>query len=380
MRFGGNAYDLREAAGAFGDLGTLIPFLVGYLTIARMDPVGVLVAFGLFKIFAGLYFRTPVPIQPMKAIGTAAISHAGSIAPGAIWASGLFTGVLWLFMGLSGAVSWIARLTSRPVVHGLVLGLGLSFILEGMKLMHGDYVVAVVAAALAFLLLSYPRVPAMLVLLAFGGAVALAREPALLAELGRVSFRLRVPEFPLAALTWDDVVTGVVVLGLPQAALTLGNAIVATVDENNTLFPHRPITVRTIAIDHGIMNLVGTSLGGVPMCHGAGGMAGHVRFGARTGGALVILGAIVLFIGLFLADSVATLFRLFPPALLGVILVFGGLELAAGAHGNRLEKSDRYVMLLTAGVAMWNMGAGYLAGLVLWHAFQRGVLRVDADQ
>jgi MFS superfamily sulfate permease-like transporter len=154
---------------------------------------------------------------------------------------------------------------------------------------------------------------------------------------------------------------------------------VATVEENNALFPDRKITVRTVAIDHGLMNLVGASLGGVPMCHGAGGMAGHVRFGARTGGALVILGAIVLFVGLFLADSVATLFRLFPPALLGVILVFGGLELAAGAHGNHFAKADRDVMALTAGVAMWNMGAGYLAGLVLWHAYRRGILRADAD-
>ena len=129
----GNVYDLRELAGAFGDLGTLIPFLAGYITIAKMDPVGVLVAFGLFKILAGLYFKTPVPIQPMKAIGTAAITHAGAVSPGAIWASGLFTGAFWLVMGASGAVTWIARITSRPVVHGLVLGLG--FILEGTKMM-----------------------------------------------------------------------------------------------------------------------------------------------------------------------------------------------------------------------------------------------------
>ena len=154
--------------------------------------------------------------------------------------------------------------------------------------------------------------------------------------------------------------------------MTLGNAIVATVAENNALFPDRRITVRTVAIDHGIMNLVGTSIGGVPMCHGAGGLAGHVRFGARTGGAVVMLGVVVLFIGLFLADSVAILFKLFPLSLLGVILLFGGLELAAGAHDEGPSKEDRYVMLLTAGVSMWNMGAGYLAGLVLWHAYQRG--------
>jgi MFS superfamily sulfate permease-like transporter len=376
LRIGGNTYDLREFAGAFGDLGTLIPFLVGYITVNRMDPCGVLVAFGLFKIVVGVYFKTPVPIQPMKAIGTAAITHAATITPGAIWASGLFTGAFWLVMGLTGMVAWIARITSRPVVQGLVLGLGLGFIVEGAKMMAGDPLIAGVAVVLTFFLLSSDRVPAMLILLALGVGVAVAREPGLLGELGRMSFQIRVPELALTRIGWQDLAVGIVFLGLPQVALTLGNAIIATVEENNTLFPDRRITVKAIAVDHGIMNLVGTSLGGVPMCHGAGGMAGHVRFGARTGGALVILGALILFIGLFLSDSVATLFKLFPRSLLGVILLFGGLELAAGAHGNGSRRGDRYVVLLTAGLSLWNMGVGYLAGLALWHALQREWLRI----
>jgi MFS superfamily sulfate permease-like transporter len=274
-------------------------------------------------------------------------------------------------MGLSGAVSWIAKITSRPIVQGLVLSLGLSFILEGVRMTDGDFLLAVIAVALTFFLLSRERVPAMLVLLGFGVTVAIIREPAILTELGRLSMRLRLPSFALTKIGWEDVVVGVMVLGLPQVALTLGNAIVATVEENNSLFPDRRITVRAVAIDHGIMNLVGTSLGGVPMCHGAGGMAGHVRFGARTGGALVILGTLVLFVGLFLGDSVATLFRLFPRSLLGVILLFGGLELASGVEAVNLPKEDRYVMLLTTGVSMWNMGVGYFTGLILWYAFQR---------
>ena len=313
-----NAYNVRELAGAFGDLGTFIPFLVGYLTISKMDPVGVLVAFGIFKIFVGLYFRTPVPIQPMKAIGTAAITHAGVIAPGAILASGLFTGAFWLLMGVTGAVTWIARLTSRSIVQGLVLGLGLGLMLEGVKLMDGDWLLAVAAMALTFVLLSHERIPAMLLLLAFGAATALAREPGILAELIQISVQPRLPHFAIAGLRWEDMVTGVLVLGLPQVALTLGNAIVATVEENNALFPDRPITVRTVA----------------------------------------------------------TLFKLFPASLLGVILLFGGLELATGALGDSLPKQDRYVLLITAGIAMWNMGAGYLAGLLLHHATRRGVVRL----
>src|SRR3989442_15016405 len=147
MRIAGNEYSLREAAGAFGDLGTLIPFIVGYITVAKIDPSGVLVACGVFKIVAGLTYRTPVPTEPMNAMGTAAISSAGAITPAAIWASGLFTGVLWLVMGLSGAVSWIAKITSRPVIHGLVLGLGLGFLLEGIKLAQAELVLTVAAVA-----------------------------------------------------------------------------------------------------------------------------------------------------------------------------------------------------------------------------------------
>lgn len=84
-----------------------------------------------------------------------------------------------------------------------------------------------------------------------------------------------------------------------------------------------------------------------------------MRFGARTGGSLVILGVLVLFVGLFLADSAATLFKLFPASVLGAILFLGGLELSAGSHGSSdLAKNDRYVLLVTGGVSMWNMGAG----------------------
>jgi MFS superfamily sulfate permease-like transporter len=311
----------------------------------------------------------------MKAIGTAAISHAGALTAGAIWAAGLFTGVFWLLMGLTGAVTWIAKLTSRPVVHGIILGLGLGFILEGVRMMETNPALALLAVILTFFLLSHERIPAMLILLGVGMLMALTAEPALLSELGQMSFRLRLPAFALTKLGQNDLVTGILVLGLPQVALTLGNAIIATVEENNKLFPSHPLTVKAVAIDHGIMNLVGTSLGGVPMCHGAGGMAAHIRFGARTGGALVMLGVLVLFTGLFCADSIALLFKLFPRALLGVILLFGGLELAASVQGNHSRKEERYVMLLTAGVSMWNMGVGYGAGLVLWHAYQRGWLK-----
>src|SRR2546427_12098604 len=102
MRIGGNTFDRSELAGAFGDLGTLIPFVVGYITINRLDPQGVLLGFGLAAVASGVYFRTPMPVQPMKAIAPGAATHPGIITPAVVFASALVTGLFWLGMAFSG--------------------------------------------------------------------------------------------------------------------------------------------------------------------------------------------------------------------------------------------------------------------------------------
>ena len=374
MRLGGNEYSLREAAGAFGDLGTLVPFAVGYMTIAGLPAQGVLLGFGLVAIVTGLYFRTPMPVQPMKAIATTAIANPQIFAPAAIWMSALVTGALWLAMALTGAVSWLAALTARPVVRGLVLGLGLMFMVEGIRLMQGSVALALVGLVLTFVMLGQRRLPAMVGLLLYGSAAALLRDPTLAADLSALSPVLRVPSVGLPAVTWNDLIQGAVLLALPQAALTLGNAVIATAEEHNALFPDRPVTVRRLALDHALMNFGAAAVGGVPMCRGAGGMAGHIRFGARTGGALVMLGIVLCTVGLFFADSVSTLFRLFPMSILGVILFFGGLELAAGVSNEGFSHEERVVLVVTAAFALWNMGLGYLAGLIVYHAWRRGLV------
>ncbi len=376
MRVWGNEYDRMEFAGAFGDLGTLIPFVVGYITLNKMDPLGILVAFGVFKIFVGLYFRTPIPIQPMKAIGGMAISHAGTITHGMIWGSGIFTGLFWLLMGVTGAITWIEKITAKPVVRGIMLGLGLSFMAQGLGMMKNQPFIAIGAVVLALLLFDNVRLPAMLAILGYGIAIALLQRPDLIQQLSHLSLRFRWPEIALGRMTWKELLSGFVVLGLPQAPLTLGNAIIGTVAENNAHFPDRKVTAKTISIDHGVMNLISVSLGGVPLCHGAGGMAGHIRFGARTGGALVILGVIVLFIGLFLSDSVVLLFQVIPPSILGVILFFAGVELALVIRDLKLDKQNLFVLVATAGVAMWNMGAAYLTGLLLHYGLQRRWIKI----
>lgn len=375
MRTPGNAYNLGELGGAFGDLGTFVPFVAGYLAVTGLDPAGVLIPFGLAQMAVGSYYRTPLAVQPMKAIGSAAVGQPGVVTVGAIQAAGLITGALWVVLGISGAASRLARLAGQPVVNGLVLGLGLALGLEAVRMAASDALVAVVAGAAGLILLARAAGPAMLVLLGLGLGVAIVRTPSLPGELLAAAWDWRLPSVGLWDLGWRDVVTGAVVLAIPQAALTFGNAVVATAEENNTRFPSRPVTVRAMALDHGLMNLFGAALGGVPMCHGAGGMAGHVRFGARTGGALVmLLGGLTLLAGLGFAHSIALVLQAFPPGVLGVVLLLGSLELAASVRLDGATRPARYVTFATAALGMWNMGLGFVAGVALWHGSRRGWL------
>jgi len=373
----GNRYDRNEWAGAFGDLGTLIPFVVAYIGVLGMDPYGILLAFGASMLVCGLFYRTPFPVQPMKAIGAVAATQAAqtlTITPGAVHAAGLVTGLIWLVLGLTGAAGKLARLVGRPVVVGIILGLGMGFMLGGVKMMATDWLLGAIGLAGTLLLLGNRSVPAMFLLLLFGALCTVLRDPAVLSGLAAMAVDFRSPSWALGSLTLDDILIGTAFLALPQLPLTLGNAIIAVTEENNRLFPDRAVTERTVAASTGLMNVVGAALGGVPMCHGAGGMAGHVRFGARTGGALVILGAILLALALFFSGSVVALFRIFPPAILGVILFLTGAQLALGSCDFSNNKGERFVTLVTAAFAIWNVGAAFVVGLALLYLHRRGRL------
>jgi hypothetical protein len=369
-----NLYNMMEWAGAFGDIGTLIPFVVAYITIVKVEPLGLLFMFGLCLLVAGFYYRTPIPVQPMKAIGAAAI--AGGISPAALFGSGLTTGLFWLVAGSTGAIRPIAKLATKPVVRGIMLGLGLSFMVDGIHRMWTAPVLAGIALLITYLLLTNPKVPAMFVLLIVGVGSAVIMNPEILPELAKIHIGFKLPVFSLPTITWNDLVVGTLLFTIPQIPLTLGNAVIAIVAENNELFPDRKVTERKIAVSQGIINLVSPLFGGIPMCHGAGGMAGHVRFGARTGGALVILGCLLVFIALFFSDSVAIIFRIFPNAILGVILFFAGSELAIVVKDIGDKKTDFYVMIIVAAFAMWNMGVAFLAGVILDNSLRRGWIKI----
>jgi len=374
-----NRFDLHELAGAFGDLGTLIPFVATYISILKMDPSGILLAFGSTLIVVGWIYRTPFPVQPMKAIGAAAITQTSQMAAltsSTVMGAGVVTGLLWLFLSATGLAHRLGRWVPRPALIGVVMGLGFSFMLEGIRMMSQSPWIGAALLLLTLVLLARSRFPAMVVLLAVGAVIALINQPTLSGELAAIRISPHLPAFSWPTLTWNDLWVGAIFLALPQLPLTFGNALIAITDENNRLFPDRPVTERRVAFSTGVMNLWSSAIGGIPMCHGAGGMAGHVQFGAHTGGASIMLGVLLLATGLFLGDSVALLFKLFPPAVLGVILFLAGAQLALGGKDAGHDKADRLVVLTTAAFAIWNVGIAVLFGIFVYHASKRGWVRM----
>ena len=185
-----------EWAGAFGDLGTLIPFVVGYIGMVGMDPFGILFAFGISLIVCGAYYRTPMPIQPMKAAGAVAVTQAAQtavITPAAVVGASLATGVIWLVLGMTGTARRIAVLVPRFVVIGIVLGLGMAFMIEGVKMMATGWVIATIGFVGTLLLLTNRSVPAMFLLLLFGAVCGVVAEPGVLQRLAAATIEFRSP-------------------------------------------------------------------------------------------------------------------------------------------------------------------------------------------
>ncbi|HMR71186.1 MAG TPA: putative sulfate/molybdate transporter, partial [Rubrivivax sp.] len=161
--------------------------------------------------------------------------------------------------------------------------------------------------------------------------------------------------------------------------LTLGNALVAVHAETRRLFPRHEVGEREVALSTGAMNVVGSAIGGVPMCHGAGGLAAHVAFGARTGGSVVILGLLLLALGLCFAQAVTTLFGLLPPQVLGAVLAATALQLGAAqlrGGAQPLTQAERALLAATAALSVWHVGAGLAVGIVLQQALRARSRRV----
>lgn len=353
-------FNLEEIAGAVGDYGTLIPIVLGVAIVSDVNLGYILLFFSIWYIITGIYYKMPVPVEPMKAIG--AIVIAEGLNGGEIAASGIILGVLFLVLGFCKGMKFLQEKVPQSVIRGIQLGLALLLIKTSINFIVGDYILAIVCIIIVILFLivnKFGKIPdfSAIVILLIGIIVGFSISG--IPPIGIISLPSII--FP----TVNDFLKSGWLLAIPQAPLTITNAILATLLLMQDLL-HRELDPDKLSISIGLMNLTSVPFGGFPMCHGAGGLAAQYRFGARTGGSNIISGLILLPIALFFASP--EFVAIIPLGVFGALLIFVAIEL--GKHG---LKTDSYIVtgIIAILALITNMAIAFIVGMILAYLLKK---------
>jgi sulfate permease, SulP family len=374
-------FDRRELAGAVADVGVLVPIAVALIVSNGLSATAVLLPAGLLYLSAAFVYALPIPVQPLKAFG--AIAIAKGLGSDEIAAGALLMGVVFVVLGRLRLLDLAARAFPKALIRGVQLTVGLLFlkiawglVLDPPKAFAEHALDPKLAAALAagavILALSLRGQPVTLALVAAGVAV--------MVWLGAGDAAVGPSPVSLPSIDWATLGTAFTVLVLPQLPLSFANSCLATADAARVYFGDRARAVRPgkLATTFGSANLLAGALGGMPVCHGAGGLTAHVAFGARTGGAPLVMGIALLTLALGFGAGLAALLTAFPlPILAGLLATAGllhigllrdlrglpawALALAVGLVGYQVH----LVIALAGGLAVyWGVrGVGALAAL-----------------
>ncbi|MEX1330003.1 MAG: putative sulfate/molybdate transporter [Desulfobacterales bacterium] len=382
-------FNRLEFAGALGDLGTLLPLAIGLILINGLSPIGLFLSVGLFYIFSGMYYGLTVPVQPMKVIGAYAIATGMNASQ--ITASGFLMGLVLFIIGATGAMDLIGRYIPKPVVRGVQLSTGTLLMMGGVKLMLGTskfqilnqtaepyliiqsiawlpigIVIGIAAGLLTLLLLENKKLPAAIIVV-FGGLI-LGLAFGTREGLDHLEIGINLPEFlPYGWPTTADVTFALLALVLPQIPMTLGNAVIAYADLSEDYFGEqsKKITYKATCISMAVANFFSSAIGGMPLCHGAGGLAAHYRFGARTAGSNLMIGVIFTALAVLLGRHCLAIIYLLPLSVLGVLLLFAGGQLALTVLDLNHRK-ELFVCLIILGITLaTNLAAGFISGIAV---------------
>ncbi|MEP2812591.1 MAG: putative sulfate/molybdate transporter [Alphaproteobacteria bacterium] len=352
---------LGEMSGAVADFGTFLPLVIGVLAVRGFDGTGVLTGFGLFALAVALVYRRPIPIQPMKAV--AALIIVGAVTPAQAMASGLIIGGVLVALAATGIITRIARLVPNSVIMGVQLGVGAQLALLGFQHVADEPLFGGAALALLLLLFltPYRHLGSLVVVVTAAAAFLMTGGTGL--ALGGPGLHFSLPTFPTLA----DFQAALTTTALPQLALALSNAVLATSAIAAEYFPDdakERTSPRRLALSTGILNVVLAPFGALPMCHGSGGLIAQYRFGARTWVAPALFGLFCLALGIGFGPQARDVLMLVPVGAVGAILAVAGSEMAVSRKILGVKPSCRVVIVLTGVVCVGvNMAAGLAVGL-----------------
>ena len=276
------------------------------------------------------------------------------------------------------------------MVRGVQLATGLMLVMQGVKLMAGtspmqliqhmaepnmtvqaigpiqlSWLIGGLLGLLALLLLDNKHLPAALIVVATGiGTGLLFGVPE---NLDLIQPGLFLPALlPYGLPTLDEFTIALIVLVLPQLPMTVGNAIISNADLAGQYFPEtgKRVTYRSLCLSMAIANIGSFLIGGIPMCHGAGGLASRYRFGARTAGSNLIIGGLFLGLVFLLGPNIVAIINLIPFSALGVLLIFAGLQLALTLLDLQSRK-EMVVPIMIVGITLAsNLAAGFMVGIL----------------
>lgn len=394
----GMKFNRLEFAGGLADIGVLLPMIATMVAVNGINPFMALLLAGLFYITTGYYYRMPVPVQPLKVFCAMAIIIQAS--PALITAGALLIGIMFLLLAVPPIMRRLEKLFATVIIRGIQLGTGLLLIDTGLKLITRPEVimggkpatlfimntklsigllVGICCFFFFFVFLRNTRFPMSLTLIVLGFGLAIASGAALVySPLNEHAGLLAL----LSQLQTADFYQALFLLVLPQIPLSLGNAIIATSNTLNVYYGDQAerATTSRLACGMGLANIAAGLLGGIPCCHGSSGATAHYKLGARTGGATVMMGLIYCGLAILAAYYGSSIFTLFPYPILGVLLIYVGIEHSLLIHDVK-RQADLAIVIIIAAIAFVskNMTVAFIVGMVFREIVVRRRLFVAAS-
>ncbi|TFG22777.1 MAG: hypothetical protein EU529_09520 [Promethearchaeota archaeon] len=359
---------IKEFGGAFGDWGTLVPFIIGYIAIVGLNPAGIFFCLGFTNLILGVKFNLPLPVQPQKTISTIAISQNWS--PNLVISTGFGTGIVWFILGLSKKLNNIVKRVPTIAVRGVQLGLALILGWTAIIMLNDNLILGIISISIIVLLIKVKKVPSAIILMFIGIFILFFTGALTFSEI-----KFGLPRFEFQVPTIENLLIGMLIAGIAQLFLTLTNVMIATISLVKDLFPEKEdiIDANSLALNMGIMNLINPFLGGMPMCHGSGGLAAQYAFGARTGGSMIFEGIIEIILGLFFSQMLYKFFNQFPKAILGAMLIYIAILLGRIAFKEFNLKTFPIILISAIICFAFNIALGFFIGLILFLVFRKKI-------